>query len=976
MTQPTPGDERLLDRLLESLLDLPPEERTRRLQRLSATRPALAARLSRLLDFADDERTLGPGGALHGELVAELIERDAPVLAPGTLFCGYRIESAIGRGGMSDVYRATRDYGDFAQVVALKLIHRGKNHTALRSYLEHERRALARLEHPGIARFIDAGEGPDGDLYLAMEYVAGEPILAHAERRRLPLRERIDLLVELCRALEHAHMRRLIHGDVKSANVLVDDTGRLRLVDFGIASGLDGSGERRRAFTPDCAAPEQIAGEEITVATDVYQVGALAYRLLSGRSHRPVTDAGAVTTADEKPSAAATRAPGDASRAHAQSRGLASPRALSSALRGDLDAIVMRCLAAEPEQRYATCGELRDDLQAWRRRRPVRARNGGAWLRLGKFVQRNAVAVSLIALAVIVLIASSAMFLYRLRQTELTRLAEAERAVRVEHFLAELFRTGSPYLQQDGRDPLAIFSELGAALLRESSDMDPRTRARVGLSLAQLQLARGDEAQARVLLDDAQRALGADRERAPLLAAELLGALAVSRSGNDDNDEAIVDQTEALRLLDHARAPALQRALARSQLADLLRRAGRNDEAGRHFAQAMPVVLAAFDPPTLDAIRAIDRYVRFLNHAGDVDALRRLRPALAERVAQVDSNTLADAELTSTLAEIDSMLDGPAAAAAKYQQAAQRFEELLGATHPRVARALADACVSSIEHGEMTTARGQCERALTIYYQASGPESDGVAVASSNLGVIAYNSGALDEADSYAQRAQRLFEQKDQPFQTLFGRMALGRLAVARGRYETALTHLDRADAIRAATVPDNQALLLEIAHQRAFALIGLKQLDRAEEALARTEPALAAMIPADRRRNLAWVQVARAQLAGARGDVAATGTAIDAALGAYEGTPGQNEFERGWLGAELAAAAWKCGARQRAVSLFDEALTRMTPEANGAHWASAWAGARLSGRARDAALDARARRMLLDAGVDTEIVRNYLALR
>lgn len=972
MNAPSGRDERLLDQLLDTLLDLPPEERTRRIANLGAKQPRLAGRLARLLALAEQEATtLPPAGALHPALLGDLFADGAPMLAAGEAFCDFRIEALIGRGGMSEVYRARRAYDGFATTVALKLIHREAGRDLRAETLRHEQRALARLDHPGIARFIDAGVGPQGDLWLAMEYVDGEPIVAHADRLRLDLRARVRLLVDLCRALEHAHARRLVHGDVKSANVLVDAEQRLRLVDFGIASDASpGTTGGVHAFTPDCAAPEQRAGRGITTATDVFQVGALAYRLLAGAAR-----AGAADALPPAPSAALSALASPDADALAQARAQPHAAGLRRLLAGDLDAIMLRCLQPDPERRYAACAELREDLEAWLATRRVRARPGGIGLRVGMFLRRHARATAAVALVAIAALVASGYALLRMREAQLERLAEAERAIQVERFLSETFRAASPYLRDDDRDPLATIAALGEDLLRDASTLDPRTRARLGLSLAQVQLARGEHAAARALLATAEDALASRGGEAAMLRAELLSARAAGEADGDDTHAAIDSQREAVRLLQSAAAPALQLALAQGQLGDLLRRAGRHDEAGAAFAAAMPTVLADFTNAGVDRVRVVDRYVRYLGQSGRIDGLRELRGQVAPRAGHEGAHGLADAELDSVLGEIDSLLSGPVAAAPAFELAAQRFEALLGGTHPRVARALTDACVSRLESGEMARARDLCLRGLAIYRGGSGADSANAAVAASNLAVIAYNSGLLPEADRHAERSSEVFERLDQPAMQLHGRLLRARIAIAHGRPEQALRDLDAAAALHAATMADNDVYAIEIAQQRAFALLGLGRPGEADAALDVAAPALERALPADRARSRAWTTVARAQVAAARGDRAALGRLVESALADYGATPGSNALELGWLHAELALAARLAGDDAMAVRLADAALEHLSPETSGAHWAQAWATRRLAGGPADPAFDARARDLLATQQVDTPTARAFLAL-
>ena len=575
---------------------------------------------------------------------------------------------------------------------------------------------------------------------------------------------------------------------------------------------------------------------------------------------------------------------------------------------------------------------------------------------------------------VLAAVAAGGFALYRMRESRPERLAEAGRAVQVESFLAETLRAATPYLRDDDRDPLATIATLGGDRLRSARELDPHARARLGMSLAQLHLARGEHAIARQMLDEAASALATRGGDASALRAELLSARAASEADADDTAAAIESQRESIRLLQSAGVPPLQLALAQGQLGDLLRRAGRHDEAGVAFAAAMPPVLADFADAGIDRVRVVDRYVRHLSQSGKLDGLRELRAQLAPRVEREGAHGLADAELGSVLGAIDSLLGEPATAAPALELAAQRFEALLGGAHPRVARSLTDACAARLESGEMARARDLCLRGLAIYRGHPGANGADAALATSHLAVIAYDSGLLPEADRHSERSSEVFDRLGEPDMQVRGHLLRARIAIAQGRHEEALPGLDRAAALHASELADNDAFAVGIAQQRAFALLGLGRSDEAAAALDTAAPAFA-RIPSPGR-NRAWTSVARSQVAGARGDVATLDRMTEAALADYRATSGGNERELGRLFAELALAARAAGREASALALADDALERMTPETSGAHWAHAWATRRLSGGAADADLDARARDLLATQQVDTPTARAFLTLR
>lgn len=362
----------------------------------AAREEALASLAERDAPLADEVRSLlraEEGGALGRSL-------DEPRTPPMPARIGpYRLIRRLGEGGMGTVFLAERAESGFVQRVALKLVRAGLLDPRLGAHAEHERRVLARLEHPNIARLIDGGTTPEGQPYLAMEYVEGRTLLEHAAAHALPIADRVRLLIEICDAVHHAHQQLVIHRDLKPSNVMVGDDGRPRLLDFGIAKLVEadepGSGLSQSApwLTPSYASPEQVRREPIGTYSDVYSLGVLAYELLAG----------------ERPYRLEGRAPAECARIICEEDPrrpsvAAADSATRVALRGDLDTIVLKALAKQPSHRYASSAELADDLHRFLDGRPIAARAAGLGYRLGKFVRRNRTVAALSAVAALLFV--------------------------------------------------------------------------------------------------------------------------------------------------------------------------------------------------------------------------------------------------------------------------------------------------------------------------------------------------------------------------------------------------------------------------------------------------------------------------------------------------------------------------------------------------------------------------------------------
>lgn len=365
------------------LMDLPRRERDARLAAMDLPE-AVRQRIQRMLDALGDT---GSSILDHPERVSGMLKVDA---LAGRSLGRWRLEEEIGRGGMAVVYRAVSTGGPEGQVAAVKILTLGTlaGHGS-RQFL-HEQQSLLRLRHPYIVPLLDAGVGEDGTPWLAMGLVEGERVDDWCDRHGLGPRARVKLVLQVCEALSHAHRNLVIHRDIKPSNVLVDEDGRVRLLDFGIAHAIDATAEATatatalRALTPGYASPEQLAGEAPTTAMDVYGLGALLHRLLTG----------------EAPGQGSSRPTGD-----------------------DLSVVVHKALA-EAGTRYASVDALADDLGRWLDDKPVRARRPSVRYRLRKFVSRNKLQVAAAGLVVAVLAAGVATTLW---QAGIAR-AEAERA--------------------------------------------------------------------------------------------------------------------------------------------------------------------------------------------------------------------------------------------------------------------------------------------------------------------------------------------------------------------------------------------------------------------------------------------------------------------------------------------------------------------------------------------------------------------
>ena len=379
--------------LFDGVVEAPPAQREALITAAGLSAEALAE-LRSLLAHHDAAASAG-GSFMAASASAALADTPAPAVLPGQRLGAWQVVRAIGAGGMGEVFEARRADGSYEGRAAIKLLKRGMDSAAVLQRFAQERQALARLSHPNIARLLDAGASEQGLPYFVLEFVDGQPVDVAVTGQ--PLEARLQLFLQLADAVAHAHRNLLVHRDLKPGNVLVDREGQVKLLDFGIAKALDpleghdGSTTVGgvRPYTPHYASPEQIRGEPVSTATDIYSLGVLLYQMLTGTrptGRRATTPAEAARSVlEEEPTRPSRLSPDDS----------ADPRWLQTRrkLEGDLDNILLKALEKAPERRYASVDAFAADVRAMLQGRPVSARAASPAYVLGKFVRRNRWAV-------------------------------------------------------------------------------------------------------------------------------------------------------------------------------------------------------------------------------------------------------------------------------------------------------------------------------------------------------------------------------------------------------------------------------------------------------------------------------------------------------------------------------------------------------------------------------------------------------
>ncbi|MEG3049936.1 MAG: serine/threonine-protein kinase, partial [Thermomonas sp.] len=482
----------------------------------------------------------------------------------------------IGRGGMGAVHAVERSDGAYTQQAALKLIRASADSPAARERFLRERQILAGLQHPNIATLLDGGISSDGEPYFVMERVDGEPIDRWCDTRNLALRERVVLFLQVLDAVRYAHRNLVVHRDLKPSNLLVDGDGRVKLLDFGIAKQLenaDVTATHDRALTFEYASPEQLHDAPITTATDLWQLGVVLHRLLSG-SHpfgltRDTPVAKQLQQLEREPEPL-TRSAAQASAEQAAQRGGLSPGSLSRALRGNLAAIVQACLRRDPDARYASADALANDLRAWLDDRPVaavplsRGERGALWLR------RNRVLAAAIGAVSLALLAGTGVALWQAREArEQARIAqrESDSARATLGFLTDTLAAAAPGQAMSTEVSVRQLLDKARGQLDQRA-LSPQVRQSIQRMLGHLYGGLGEsETAARMFDAGLKGAAPANRDEAIAIAADLDGQSTVLAALERGKDSLTAAQRAAALRQRYAADDVHQRFLGERQLA-------------------------------------------------------------------------------------------------------------------------------------------------------------------------------------------------------------------------------------------------------------------------------------------------------------------------------------------------------------------------------------------------------------------------
>lgn len=903
----TAADWARLQEIFACASDLPAAERTRYLDEVCGPQTRLRSQVESLLGSLDEG-----GGVTSAVGSAVALASGFPAL--GERIGPYEIIRLLGRGGMGVVYLAARADDQYRKEVAIKLMSGGFASPEMMRRFRAERQILANLEHPNIARLLDAGTTAGGSPYVVMEYVDGRPADQYCADKHLGIRGRLRLFQLIAKAVQYAHQNVVVHRDIKPANILVTDSGDPKLLDFGIAkllapdyqlSGVTQAGDR--VMTPDYASPEQIRGEPITTSTDVYSLGALLYELLAGQP--PFRSSGTLSQLEREICERVPERPSKVAR--------------SRELEGDLDRIVLKALHKEPDRRYASAAEFSADIERYLTGFPVIARPDSWRYRAGKFVGRHriAVAASIIFVALVIAFGIGMALLARKAREE------ARTAGQVTDFLVNLFQSNDPGQTKGDAITTRELLDRGAARIESQLQNDPLVQARLLDTVGELYDTLGMWPQAERLLKKALSLREHKLPRDDLAVANTLHELGSISSDLNELDQGERSYREALRLYQAKLGPQnLKVAESLDDVGTMLFQRGRSDEAEKLFRQSLDLNTRLAGAKAMESMRALNNLSVVLSQRGDYANAERLTRQLVTLATETggryqDSVGYGWHNLATLLASLGRFAEAEAA----IREAIAIRTRLYGKDNPLTAASEAVLGDVLARLGKFDEAKAAVVPALAEEMKSLGPQTLDTAYAQDCLGAV-----MLAEGD--ATQARRLFQAALQARERLLGPahatvalswINLGHLDQAMGDLQVAKDEFQRALEIRKRVFGPNSVFSAEAETALAEVLTGEGNFGPAEDLARQALAADRAGYPA---RHIA-IGAAQSALGWAYQQQGRTREArplLEDAYAIAQGAYGADQPQTARAAIRLAQCAMASGDAARASALVDLAGPRL----------------------------------------------------
>ena len=834
--------------LFEEALELSPSERDNFLKDKCGDDKELFNEVITLLRADDNQHSIFSGSA--GDYIAV---DDASL--DGKIFGNYRAIKQIGAGGMGSVYLAERVDGHFEQMVALKVVKPGMNSNEIISRFEAERQILAKLHHPNIARLLDGGISELGLPYFTMEYVEGKPISEYSDEKNLTIEQRLALFKKVCEAVLYAHQNLVIHRDLKPSNILVQEDGTVKLLDFGIAKVFEEDDDQKfvtrtamRVMTPEYASPEQVKGETVSTATDIYSLGLILYQLLTGCPPYEVKTTSALEmekiiclTEPPKPSIMVTKISLEGSQdVKSTTSGFITERRnttiskLKKRITGDLDNICLMAIRKEPERRYSSIAQFITDIDNHITGLPVIARKSTAGYRTRKFVQRHKVGVIVATIAVLVIALVTTFYTIQLAEERDRAQLEAEKSKKVSEFLAGIFEVSDPEQSKGETITARELLDIGVKRIESELSDQPEVLANMLSVTGNVYKSLGLYEQALILLQRAYSINDSLLGSSSPETAKCLNDLANLNFAMGDYESAIKRFNEAIeKRKDIFGEESLETAESMNDLGMVLREEGEYDESEKLLTASLVIRKKILSLKSAEVAQSINNLALLKEDMGEYEEAKRL----FEESLQIKENIYGKfhPSVTETIGNLAYLLQQ----IGEYEEASKLFSETLeidkqffGDLHPVVSTDLYNIASNTALMGDLNSAEKLYSDVLEFDKKLLGEDHPYIALDLNNL------AGILSDKGDY-EKAEELYKKSLNLNKKIYGNehpevaTSLSNLGVMYSRwkkYELAEPYLKSALDMRTKHLGENHPNVVTSINIYASLLIGQKMYEEAVE--------------------------------------------------------------------------------------------------------------------------------------------------
>lgn len=802
-----------VESILDEALDLPEGQRASFIQEACQHDPDLRREVELILSsIKESEGWLDDPTRFKQEFFDEISEdlehHSGKKSLSGKRIGSYKVKEKIGQGGMGAVYLAERTEGDFKHRVAIKLIDRSNATAENLDRFKQEKRILASLNHPGIAQLFDGGITDDGMPYIIMEYVNGTPITDYCDQNNCSISEKIELYIEVLKAVRNAHENLIIHSDLKPDNILIDESGNVKILDFGISKLLKSKGESASAttyngsaLTPRYAAPEQIQDQNVTTATDIYSLGLVLYRLLTKKN---------AIHFDDRSRESVKKAILHKNIEHPSVK--AEEQKLKTALRGDLDSIVLKAIQKEPAQRYRNANDFIGDLQKYLNHFPVSARPNSLMYRGTKFYKRHKGGTTLVAAALIVIVGLTIFYTQQIKKERNQAQIEAAKSQEITSFVIGLLEENYPENSQG--DTVTVRQILDKSVFEiESLNKSPDIKAKMQQVIGHAYNSVGEPRKAKPLLTNAISILESEQVQNTDLAHTYNVAGIIFRDlGELDSSQTYLERSiSTFRSLAKTSVPEYPKAL--KNLAYVMRIRSDYESALNYLEEALKIEQQLYGETdiniaeTIYILASVNRYMGNYEHA--LEYQKRSLEMVQANTNGPHPGIIAN---LSNIAVLNNILEDNEAAKSSYIKALNMAIDLYGPDHTEVATISANLSSIYTYEGKFDSARVLSKRALEISKKAVGTDHPRYGNYVTNYAKMFFYKGDYSKADSLYRKALNIFRQNYSPQHPEIAAALhnVAKVSVKRNALDEAINLLENALEIRRSNFENDHPLVQE----------------------------------------------------------------------------------------------------------------------------------------------------------------------